>query len=290
MDKRVFISSTFEDLKEYRASVQDKVRQLGAIDISMENFGARGEGPKEECIRLIQEESDIFVGIYAHRYGSIPEGDSVSIIEAEYEAATLVNLPRFIYLIKDTTPWPPIHIDTEESAVKIKQFKKKLLANHTCGFFNNEDNLASNVAADLGRRFSMREIPRVDSLSTNISPDNLKTSTEWTAYRNGTYENNRGIFITHVIEPSKLPGQLYDIFIYLMRHKSSNLSDIDYAEFFMGHMWQNKIIKAKNNGGFIGILTAAYGEFLCTCRVTFTDGYQINMHRYIDFEARKTGQ
>lgn len=78
MNKRVFISSTFIDLKDYRQSVLKVIRQLGAIDTAMEHLGARDERPKDECLRLIAEESDIFVGIYAHRYGFIPEGDSIS--------------------------------------------------------------------------------------------------------------------------------------------------------------------------------------------------------------------
>jgi hypothetical protein len=84
---RVFVSSTFLDLTEHRKSVQEAIRQLGAIDVSMENFGARDERPKAECLRLIQEESDSFIGVYAHRYGYIPKGERKSITEAEYDAA-----------------------------------------------------------------------------------------------------------------------------------------------------------------------------------------------------------
>lgn len=36
--------------------------------------------------------------------------------------------------------------------------------------------------------------------------------------------------------------------------------------------------------GFIGISTAAYGTFLCVCRVNFTDGTHLYLERYIDFE------
>jgi hypothetical protein len=290
MKKQIFISSTFEDLKDYRASIQETVRQIGANDISMEYFGARDERPKQECIRIINDESDIFVGVYAHRYGFIPDGENISILEAEYDAATISNLPRFIYLLDEDTPWRPGFIDTGQSAQKLKQFKKKVKANHICKFFNNKDKLASFVAADLGRHFSRKEIKRVEESTRDLAPQNLETEREWTTFRNGVYEKNRGIFMTHVIEPSKREGQLYDIFIYLIRHKSIDLSDVEYAEFFFGHMWHDKIYKIKNTGGLIGIIPSAYGEFLCTCRVTFTDGYQINIHRYIDFEAERVGR
>jgi hypothetical protein len=111
MPDRVFLSSTFSDLSDYRTAVQQGIRQLGAIDVAMEHFGAHDERPVDECVRLVVEESDVLVGIYAHRYGFIPEGLDISISEREYEAATEANLPRFIYLVDDNHPWVPSYID-----------------------------------------------------------------------------------------------------------------------------------------------------------------------------------
>jgi len=45
------------------------------------------------------------------------------------------------------------------------------------------------------------------------------------AHRTEIYKNNRGIFLTHIISPSKSPGQLFDIFIYLTRHNRKDFSD-----------------------------------------------------------------
>jgi hypothetical protein len=72
---RVVVSSTSVDLKDYRIPVQGVIRKLGLIDVSMEQFGARDERPKDECLRLIKEESDLFVRIYAYQYGFIPKGE-----------------------------------------------------------------------------------------------------------------------------------------------------------------------------------------------------------------------
>ena len=107
----VFVSSTFKDLEAHRKTVREGIRQFGAVDISMENLGSRDERPQAECLRLIAEESDIFVGIYAHRYGFVPDGSEVSITQSEYEAATLAGLPRFIYLVDNEHPWPPKMIE-----------------------------------------------------------------------------------------------------------------------------------------------------------------------------------
>lgn len=154
MSKRVFISSTFKDLESYRKTVQDAVRVLGAVDVSMEHFGARDDRPKDECVKLITKQSDVFVGIIAHRYGYILDGDTMSILEAEYEAATTAQLPRFLYLLKDEVAWPPDLKDTGESAQKLAAFKQRLLKRHIVQGFTNKDDVATHVAADLGRYFS----------------------------------------------------------------------------------------------------------------------------------------
>jgi hypothetical protein len=158
MTVRVFVSSTFTDLIPFRESVQKAIRQLGTVDISMENFGARDERPKDECLRLIKEESDIFVGIYAHRYGFIPAGDQISITELEYEAALSVEIPTLIYLIDDSAPWIPAHIDRGHLEANLVSFKNRLRANHICEFFSGKDELAAKVVADLGRHLSRQDI------------------------------------------------------------------------------------------------------------------------------------
>ncbi|MDB5240244.1 MAG: hypothetical protein JWP57_869, partial [Spirosoma sp.] len=104
----------------------------------------------------------------------------------------------------------------------------------------------------------------------------------------------RNLFLVHYIRPSSKPGQQFDVFIYLVRHKSKDylpddFSDVLYAEFFMGKYWGNKVFPAVDTQGFIGIATAAYGTFLCLCRVTFKDGYQVYIDRYVDFETMRTG-
>lgn len=94
---------------------------------------------------------------------------------------------------------------------------------------------------------------------------------------------NAATFV-HALEPSGERGQEYDIFIYLIRHKSENYGDLESAEFFLGHYWGNRIFVGEWIGRFVGVQTSAYGPFLCTCRLTFKDGESVTLSRYIDFE------
>ena len=111
---------------------------------------------------------------------------------------------------------------------------------------------------------------------------------DWEVERASMYRDNRGVFLAHLISPSGEPGQEFDIFVFLVRHKSENFADVDHAEFFFGPYWGNEVFKEKASGaGPIGVSTSAYGPFLCTCRVHFQDGYTALLSRYIDFEMER---
>ncbi len=125
-------------------------------------------------------------------------------------------------------------------------------------------------------------LPREDAASPQPSgPD------DWVDERNGIYKRNSGLFLTHILAPSEKPGQKYDIFIYLIRHKTVDFSDVQKAEFFFGHMWGNEVFTEEPKDGKLGISTSAYGPFLCTCRVYLKSGEIIHLHRYIDFEMER---
>lgn len=120
--------------------------------------------------------------------------------------------------------------------------------------------------------------------STSGNSHIATTADDWTTLRDSIYIENKSYFIVHVLEPSQKKGQEYDIFIYLMRHKSKDYTDIEKAEFFFGKYWKNRIYVASKSGDYLGVRTSAYGPFLAVCRVTFKDGSSVVLNKYIDFE------
>ena len=68
---RIFLSSTSEDLEEYRAGVAVAIESLDQKAERMETFVADPRTPLEVCRRKAVS-ADAMVVIVAHRYGWIP--------------------------------------------------------------------------------------------------------------------------------------------------------------------------------------------------------------------------
>jgi len=92
---KVYISSTYEDLKEYRSIVYDTLRQWRKDVIAMEDYPAADKRPLQKCLEDVAS-SDIYVGIFALKYGYIPKEDNpdcLSITELEYRKAKENDIP-----------------------------------------------------------------------------------------------------------------------------------------------------------------------------------------------------
>jgi hypothetical protein len=104
-------------LIEHRRYAADAIERLGQQTSRMEVFGARPEEPLEACIQEI-DQSDLFVGIYAHRYGYIPEGSDVSITESEFQYAKRKEKALLCFIVDEDHPWPPPMIDGDPGQTK----------------------------------------------------------------------------------------------------------------------------------------------------------------------------
>jgi hypothetical protein len=139
-------------------------------------------------------------------------------------------------------------------------------------------------------RYVSSEQPTPPSTGITVEDErDLSIVEERIKQRHSIYEKHRDLFIVHVLSPSQVKGQEYDVFIYLIRHdgdqeKPADLSDVEKAEFFFGGSWGNRIFVGTRKGKHIGVSTSAYGSFLCTCLVTFKDGEHAMLDRYVDFE------
>lgn len=148
MDKKyqVFVSSTFEDLKEEREKVIETLLIKNCIPVGMEYFPA-ADDEQMTLIRQLIDECDYYVLILGGRYGSIEPKTQKSYTQLEYEYATERGIPISAFLIKDKGKLPnnksekdnPAQLEAFENLVKCKM----------CNFWNNADDLASKVSLSL---------------------------------------------------------------------------------------------------------------------------------------------
>ncbi|MEM1337356.1 MAG: DUF4062 domain-containing protein [Bacteroidota bacterium] len=283
--QRIFISSTYSDLTEYREAVKKAIRKTEAIDVSMEDFGSRDNRPVDECLRIIENEINFFIGIYAHRYGYIPKKEKVSITELEYKHAKKCKIPILIFVIDEDQPWIKKYIDFGKKANKLEAFKRKLSEEKMLTRFTNKDNLASLVVSSLIREINYNGIESIESVESR----EITSSYDWNKHRDGIYDKNRRIFLTHISETSTNPEFEHDIFIYLIKHKNKDgiqIKEVDSVDFFLGPAWGDKTYRVINSGGLIGIKLRGWGGFLCTCQVNLKNGKKLFLNRYIDLDPK----
>ncbi len=144
---QIFISSTYEDLKEERERVIKAILEMGHIPVGMEMFSAGVESQWNIIKRRI-EESDYYLVVVANRYGSTDD-DRVSYTEREYDYAIGQNVPAIGFLLDDTAPWPTIRNDSDSTTKKrLEDFKVKL-KKRLVKFWKTKEDLAASIVLAL---------------------------------------------------------------------------------------------------------------------------------------------
>src|SRR5438128_1369969 len=124
---RIYVSSTTNDLENCRAAVVDQIRRLGHEPVSMEGYGASTLPPVRKCLEDVAR-CDLYVGLFAWRYGHVPQGEPFSITELEYREASRRGRPRLIFLLHEEAAWPIPLVDRGEAGVRMERFRKDLLS------------------------------------------------------------------------------------------------------------------------------------------------------------------
>lgn len=150
---KVYISSTFRDLREHRTAVDRALRRMGHDVIGMEQYVADGGRPLDKClsdVRLV----DAYVIVLAWRYGFVPDADNpgrTSVTEFEYREAVKVGKPILAFLLDPDAPWPPAEMDAmavgRTGSPPIERFRSEVGGRHLAGIFRTPEDLASQVAA-----------------------------------------------------------------------------------------------------------------------------------------------
>lgn len=116
---QVFVSSTYEDLKEERQAAVMAILKAGHIPAGMELFAA-GDKSQMEVIKRWIDESDVYMLLLGGRYGSIDGETGKSYTHLEFEYAVQKEMPLFSLVIKD---------DALEAKVKVNGSSMRELEN-----------------------------------------------------------------------------------------------------------------------------------------------------------------
>lgn len=118
--QKVFLSSTGKDLTDYRDAVFKMIQKISHLKcIRMEDFTAADQTPIEFCKSEVRN-SDIFIGIIGHHYGSEPDGYSKSFTELEWEEARKNNIPMLMFLTPSNFKTP---VDIREADEKFQNIE-----------------------------------------------------------------------------------------------------------------------------------------------------------------------
>jgi hypothetical protein len=150
---KVFVSSTWADLQAEREMVEKALSRMRVRFVGMEYFGSRPDTPKQTCLDEIAR-SNVYIGIFAHRYGTIDADHGCSLTELEYREARARELPCLIYFKDENVAVIPSHFEADpESRCKLQEFKEQLKKTHTISWFTTPEDLAMQVALDLVGNF-----------------------------------------------------------------------------------------------------------------------------------------
>ena len=144
------ISSTALDLPAHRAAVREACLAAGVFPIGMEHLPAQDATGVKVSLEMV-DQADIYIGIYAWRYGWVPEGKKSSITELEFKHAVdrqkqgaLKEL--LIFTAHDDHPFTKKDIETDaEAQKKLAAFKTRACRGRVRQMFSSVADLGHHV-------------------------------------------------------------------------------------------------------------------------------------------------
>lgn len=163
---RIFVSSSFEDLREHRSAAIRVLRQLGHEVIAMEDMVAGPGAPLNKVLEMV-DRSEAYVGLFAWRYGFVPTAAAgitlpaagklgrTSITHFEYLRAKERGLPILAFLLDERVPLAPGFIDgfdqarpnSPVDAACVRALRAELQTEKVVSWFSTPSDLEARVAA-----------------------------------------------------------------------------------------------------------------------------------------------
>lgn len=153
---QIFLSSTYEDLKNERSNVVETILKMYHFPIGMEMFSADNES-QWNVIQSTIDTSDIYILVLGHRYGSLTKKEKISYTQKEFNYAKKRRdegkLEILCFIIDKSAP-------IELSKIETDRFKKGKLDKFidevknmgvTVEWWKNSDELCKKIGIALSK-------------------------------------------------------------------------------------------------------------------------------------------
>ncbi|NFH70595.1 DUF4062 domain-containing protein [Clostridium botulinum] len=172
---QIFISSTYEDLKEERRAVQDTILSMYQFPIGMEMFSA-GDEEQWEIIKDTIDSSDYYVLIIAHRYGS-KTTEGISYTEKEYQYAKSKGIPILAFIIDNEVLVKPDYMEKDPNSIeRLKLLKNDVTNGRVVQWWKSKEELSQLVTNSLYKQFNRKKRPgwvRADNINLEETQNEL---------------------------------------------------------------------------------------------------------------------
>lgn len=147
---QVFVSSTFEDLRDARKEVSSALLKSDCFPVGMELFPA-ADLEQFEYIKQVISESDYFVLVSAGKYGTLHPETGISYTEMEYDYALEIGKPVVRLLHK--SPFEDLKgaaiESTDAGKSKLRKFREKLSKSRLVNYWDDPKDLGQQTVLAL---------------------------------------------------------------------------------------------------------------------------------------------
>jgi len=149
MEKKyqVFVSSTYEDLKEERQEIIQALLELRAIPVGMELFPAANEAQWSLIKRAI-DDCDYYIVVIGGRYGSLGP-DGLSYTEMEYRYALDKEKPILGFIHEAPTQLSMARHEQDPDKQNKLNIFRELVKTRMCQMWTTPENLGGKVSRSL---------------------------------------------------------------------------------------------------------------------------------------------
>jgi tetratricopeptide (TPR) repeat protein len=114
----------------------------------MEHQPAQHASPVQFSLDLI-DKANVYIGVYAYRYGFVPRGQTISLTELEYNRAVERGLPILVFMMDNSHPLTIGDVELGDGANRLAAFKERVQTRGFVNFFKSPADLRAHVISSL---------------------------------------------------------------------------------------------------------------------------------------------